>query len=341
MGQRITPSRFTVIIALLAAAAVVSMAACLFIGAADISVARVWNALLGEGSDADRAIVFSRLARGFAALIAGGALSLAGAVSQTVLRNPLADPYVLGISGSAGLGAILAGLIAGSTASASMSLFALPAAVFAVGAVALILAVQARFPRLGLEGLILLGVMINAFCGAAIVAATAMFNQNELMTYFRWMLGSLSVIPYGPGDLLPVGGLTLLVLVILMLLSRRMNALLLRPDEARSMGVEVEKLQRLSLFACAIATAGAVALAGMVGFVGLLIPHAARRLFGGDMRLLLPASALLGGAALVIADAVARSIMRPSELPVGVITAVVGAPALVFILISRSKGGER
>ena len=338
----LVPKRFYIVVAFLACTCAVVVVASLFFGAAGLSIKQVFAVLYGSSVEEGHiALVGVRLARGIAAMTVGALLSIAGVLAQTVLRNPLADPYILGISGGAGLGAICVPLLAGGIAAASAFTSILPAALGALLAVSVILLTESKMPRIGVEGLILLGVMINALSGSLIIAAASFLGEMQLMSFFRWMLGSFSILPFTAAGLIPAAAFTLIALALLTANGRRLNLLMLNSDEAASLGINVAFTRRIVLGTAGLLTAVAVSLAGLVGFVGLLVPHISRRLWGGDLRILIPSSALIGGALLVLCDTLARSLMRPSELPVGVITALIGAPAFVFILLARSGSTSR
>jgi len=278
-----------------------------------------------------------RLQRVIAALTIGALLSLSGALLQLLLRNPLADPYTLGISGGAAVGALL-------------SSFFLPFSVLAVGmqfgamlgAVAsiLLLFLMARrrlfAPPTMVEapgiGLILTGVMIASGFGAIISLLLALSPDTELRGALFWLMGDL--------DVDSVSGLVWLVLVLAgswsLWRAPQLNLLAHGEATAHLLGVSVPRLRLQVLLLASIATAAAVSVAGAIGFIGLVVPHVCRLVLGNDQRRLLPASMLLGAAALVLADLVARTIVAPIQLPVGVVTALIGVPVFLFILSRRT-----
>ncbi|MDZ7815620.1 MAG: iron ABC transporter permease [Planctomycetota bacterium] len=332
--------RFLLILIPLAVFAAGSVVLALLLGPSDFRAGEVLGALFAGDARANlREIAFLRLDRALAALLVGAALSAAGVVTQSVLRNPLAEPYILGISGAAGLASALSALVFGSILALSGLISAAPAVLGALGAVLFIIGVQRTVRALGSEGLILLGVMVNAFCGSMVIALASFMGEMQLMSFFRWLIGSFAIVPYSEGDLVGAGLLVLGLVFMLMFDARTMNLLSLSDDEARSLGVNVNHRRRYLLLIAGMLTAVSVSLAGLVGFVGLVVPHAVRRAFGADVRIVLPASVLTGAGLLVLCDTLARNVLPGTEVPVGVVTALLGAPVFVVILLSRSRNG--
>jgi iron complex transport system permease protein len=268
-----------------------------------------------------------RLPRAVLAFAVGGSLALAGAGLQALVRNPLADPYLLGLSGGAGLGAVL------GIALHLASPWALPLAAFA-GA----LAAMALVYRLALLGgaeldprvLILAGVAVGAFAAAVTTAIVSLADAAELRNALLWLWGGLSGASW---DLVLVFcAYAPLPAAVLLAAARPLDVLALGEEPARHLGVEVEPWKRRVYFAASLLTAAAVAVAGVIGFVGLVVPHAMRALWGHRHRPLLPAAFLAGGTLLVLADTVARMAVAPRELPVGIVTALVGVPVFALLL---------
>ncbi len=266
-----------------------------------------------------------RLPRTLAALAVGGLLALAGVLQQLLLRNPLADPYVLGTSGGASVGALTAMLLGAGTAGVNLAAGA--------GALALILLLfllagqdhSARQSRL-----LLTGVALASFCGALTSLLLSIAPDGLLRGMVFWLLGDLAGAHWQIA--LPLlAGLLLLVWP----LSRELNLLALGLQPAHALGAQIVRLQWLLYFVAACATALAVTTAGMIGFVGLIVPHALRLLLGQDLRLLLPACVLGGGMVLLLADIAARVVLAPQQLPVGVITALAGVPVFLWLLQNR------
>jgi iron complex transport system permease protein len=287
----------------------------------------------GEASAAARDIVLRiRLPRVVLAALVGASLSVAGVLFQALLRNPLADPYILGVSGGAALGGILV-LVAGSAL--GLSYAAVPFAAFAGSLVtlALLYAVGGRGGRLAPTTLLLTGVVFNAFASAAIVFAASLAGLVEGARIFLWLIGNLSALR---GDVtLAVAAFLALGLACAIPLARGLNLLVLGEESAQQLGVNVERLRRVILVGTSLMVGAAVAAAGLVGFVGLIVPHVLRLVLGPDHRLLVPASALAGAAFLVLCDAAARSLLPGRELPVGAITALAGGP--LFLLLLRRQ----
>jgi cobalamin transport system permease protein len=287
---------------------------------------------LASGGEVERTILFEvRLPRVAAAAALGAALALAGVAFQALLRNPLADPYVLGVSGGASLGGVLA-LVAGLPA------IGLPAASF-VGAIAALVGLERLATvsgRLDVLTLLLTGAVFNATSAAVIVLVQAVASREELHALVFYLMGRVPAL--GPGELAALAGAIGLAVILLFARARSLNALALGEEAALQVGVDVESLERQVFVAGALLTALAVSWAGLIGFVGLIVPHIVRRLAGPDHRLLVPLAALTGAGFLVIADLVARVALAPRELPVGAITALVGGP--FFLLVLRRRSGR-
>lgn len=266
-----------------------------------------------------------RLTRTLLAALAGAAFSLTGCLFQSMLRNPLACPYTLGVSSGAALGAVIAiafdGWIwAGAVTGAAVALAAV--AGFGVARV-----------ELSAHALVLAGVSLNSVCGALIVLAQTFIGFSKSFSVTMWLIGSIHAVP-----LQPLAGFALLVIVIGGWIIRHAplwDLVSLGGGWAAARGADVRTAMLQGAVAGSILTAATVSLAGPIGFIGLMVPHFLRRWTGASNRLLMPLSALLGGAFLVVCDAAARSILRPAEIPVGVVTALIGGPALISILASR------
>lgn len=288
----------------------------------------------GEAPDVTRTIMLQvRLPRMLLGFLVGCSLASVGVALQALLRNPLADPYVLGVSSGAALGAatgILFGV--GATILADV---ALPACGFAGGLVALIVVYRmaTRDERLPIHSLLLAGVILNAVFSAVIMFITSIMEPNRSYGMTTWLMGTLTAPPYGG-----LVGLAVYLLIGLLLLFRHMrilNILALGEDSARTLGVDTEQTKRYIFVLTALVTGAIVSVSGMIGFVGMVVPHAVRLMTGADHRLLLPASALVGGTFLMGADTVARTLLSPVEIPVGIITALVGGPFFVYLLLRR------
>ena len=313
------------LVALVALAAAVFFAS-LLVGSSGIGAGRVVGALFGGGDDAARNVVtIVRLPRILAAFGVGSLLALAGVLLQALFRNPLADPYVLGVSGGAAVGALLA-MIAGAAAFTVQ----LGAVAGAVGAVAIVyfLARGGGTPRL-----LLTGVVLASACGAVISVLLSLADSSRVRGMVFWLAGDLEWAFNPWASTLAA----LAAIVVALAIGRPLNVLAAGELRARSVGLELEAWRSLLFFACAVLTAVAVVSAGTVGFVGLITPHAVRLTFRtSDHRIVAPASAVLGGTLLALADMVARTIASPRQLPVGAIMALVGAP--MFIVLLRGRG---
>src|ERR1700722_17105954 len=271
-------------------------------GSVSLGLGAVWDALLGRGDLSTVTIVRDlRLPRTAAAVLGGAGVATSGATFQALLRNPLAEPYVLGISGG-------------------------PALVprFAVGV----------GPTLDTRVLLLSGVVVGAFANAGIFLMLSVADVNSYRSATAWMMGSLSGSTWS-GDAALAAQL-IPALAVLLFLSRPLNAMAIGEETAAYLGVSVERTKWLAYGAASLLAAASVASAGVIGFVGLIIPHAVRLIWGSDYRVVLPASALLGATFLLLADVAARTLAAPTDLPLGAVTAVIGVP--VFVALLRRKG---
>jgi len=321
-------------LAALGAAAVVALLAGVLVGGAHLTGREVMAALGGRGAPGTRAIVWQlRLPRVALGFLVGGVLAVAGASLQALVRNPLADPYLLGLSGGAGLGAVLA-IALGLTAP-----WAVPLAAF-VGSLATITLVyrlgRAAGGALDSRVLLLAGVVVGAFAGALVSGILALSESAQTRSALLWLMGGLGGV--GWAGVAALAAYSVPGLVVLAREARALDLLTLGEEPARHLGADVARTKRRVYAAASLLTAAAVAASGIIGFVGLAVPHAIRMLRGQDHRELLPASFVLGGAFLVLADAGARTLFAPLELPVGVITALVGVP-LFAVLLRRSARG--
>ena len=326
-----TRRRALLVILLLALVGLASLVVALAAGSLPVSAGDLGAALLGDRSTVAAEVVRElRLPRALAAFACGGLLALAGALMQVLLRNPLADPYVLGISGGASVGALCA------------MLFGLPLLLVNGGAFAGALA--ATLLVFGLargDGswtqtrLLLTGVIVAAGCGAAVALILSVAPENQLRGMLFWLMGDLShAVTFWPAlALLALG------LAAALPFSRDLNLLARGDLTARALGVPVSRLRGGVYVLAALATATAVTTTGSVGFVGLIVPHLVRLAIGNDQRVLLPAAALAGGALLTLADTLARTVVAPQQLPVGVLTALIGVPAFLYLLTRSPRGG--
>jgi len=311
----------------------ISIVWCSSFGAVSVDLQRAWSAPTVDNSD--YVIVFrTRLPRILLSAIVGGALGVAGASLQALLHNPLACPHILGVSGGAALSGIVALVWVGATSSLSIfwriSVVSFAAFLGAVATTLLIYRTALTHGRLQPYALLLTGVVFNAFCGALIMLVNSLVDFYQSHNVLFWLMGSLAVQDYN--TVAAVGCYVALGSGWLIVQSRRFNLLSLGEEGAAQLGVDIEALRRSSFLASSLLVGAIVSVSGMIGFVGLIVPHALRLLFGADHRLLLPASLWGGAIFLVWADTIARTIVSPTELPVGVVTAMCGGPFFLYLL---------
>jgi iron complex transport system permease protein len=326
----LTRARLTGALALLGLGLAVTLFVCAGIGSSGAS----WGDLL-RGGEAGETIARLRLPRLLLAASAGAALGAAGAVFQAVLRNPLADPYILGVSGGAALGAFAV------TASGLTSLLPfLPVregAAFAGSllTVLFLFVLSSVGGRVASYPMLLIGVVTNTVYLALIMFIETLVELTRLHGLRLWMMGTIPIEEYGV--IVPLAAITAAGVIVLALLGRDLNLLAAGEEAARALGVGVERSRAVLITLASLVTAAAVSVTGPIGFVGLIVPHVARLLLGPDHRLLLPAAALLGAMFLAAADTLARTALAPTELPVGVVTALCGGPFFLW-LYRRQRG---
>ncbi|OGU03892.1 MAG: hypothetical protein A2085_07025 [Gemmatimonadetes bacterium GWC2_71_10] len=321
-------------VAALVAAWLVALALGLLAGGARLAPGAVVNALGGGGDDATRAIVWSlRVPRVALGMLVGGVLAVTGAALQALVRNPLADPYLLGLSGGASLGAVVA------IALGLVSPWAVPLAAFAASLLAIAVVYRLGRAAGGLDPhvLLLAGVVVGAFAGAIVSGLLAVGESHQTRSAMLWLMGGLGGVGWPGVAVLAVYSVP--ALALLFVEARALDLLALGEESAQHLGVDVRRTRRRVYLAASLLTAAAVAAAGIIGFVGLAVPHAVRMLRGQEHRALLPSVFVLGGAFLVLADAGARSAFAPLELPVGVVTAIVGVP-LFAVLLRRTMAAR-
>ncbi|MBD8567345.1 iron ABC transporter permease [Oxalobacteraceae sp. CFBP 8763] len=288
----------------------------------------------GQPESLSASLLDLRASRALVAFATGGALALAGLMMQALLRNPLADPYVLGVSSGASVGALLALLLMASTLMVDAA-----ALVGAVSVSLLLYALARRDLRSGqaAEGgasmLLLTGVIVSALCGSLVTLMLSIAPEGRLRSMIFWLIGDLAGAPLRLAPWLVLIG----ALLFAMRSARAMNMVALHAENAVTLGVRVSALRKGLFFVSALLTASAVTSAGSIGFVGLIVPHACRFAFGPDHRVLIPAVVLSGGAFLVLCDTLARTIVAPQQLPVGAITAMIGAPVFLYQLHRMRK----
>lgn len=303
----------------------------LLIGPVNISIAEFLNLLFnGIGDETVKQIITEiRLPRILYAIAVGGGLSIAGAVFQSMLMNPLAEPYILGISSGGTFGAVLSFLIGASLITTQIFSFA-----GAISVMLIVFVLGKRFGELEPNVLLLSGVMVGAFFSAAILLMMGLLNNN-LRTAVFWLIGNLSIAD--KANIIYVLPVTFIVSLILILQSNKYNLLSLGIENAKQLGLNTNFLRNSTYILTSLMIGVLVSVSGIIGFVGLLVPHACRMIFGVDNRIVIPASFFIGAAYLILCDTIARSIIAPAELPVGAITALIGAPAFIYLLRKNFK----
>ena len=320
-------NRLLIAIAGLTVLAMIAMAIGLSVGTVKMPFAEVMAGLWDASAPGASVVRDLRLPRTLAAFACGGLLALAGALMQVLLRNPLADPYILGISGGAGVGALLA--IFFGLGVAGLNGFALMGALLAILIVFGLAHGDGSWTQ---TRLLLTGVMVAAGCGAVITLLLSIAPEERLRGMLFWLMGDFS---QGVNPTIALIGLVVIGLLTAPL-ARDLNVLIRGNDTAKSLGVSVSFVRIAIYLLASMATAVSVTTAGSVGFVGLVIPHLTRMIVGNDQRILLPTAMLAGGIFLVLADAVARILIAPQQLPVGVVTALIGVPVFL-VLLNRTR----
>ncbi len=333
-GQGVTPLKVITIGFILSGILIGIILVSLSLGPARISLIDVLTWATGYRSVDQTAwmILFKiRLPRILLAGLVGFTLSIGGVVFQALLRNPLADPFILGVSSGAAVGAII-GIVSGLGFSLGVPLLSFMGALFTI---LLVMGISSRHGGLESSTLLLTGVIVNAFFTAVIMFFIATTSDSKLHSMLFWLYGDLSQTRYVQLSIsLP---LILIVSCIIYVFSRHLNLIVGGEESAIQMGVEVELLKWISFLGISLITGMVISFSGIIGFVGLIVPHLMRMVLGPDHRLLIPASALGGASFLIAADTVARTILSPSELPVGVITAFLGAPFFIYLLKARGS----
>ena len=314
-------------------------------GAAGLPLGRIVTALWsGDGlAPRDRVILLDiRLPRLDMGMAVGAALAVCGALMQGVFRNPLADPGIVGVGAGAGLGAVLAIVLGGLLPAGLVAVLGrhlVPLAAFAGGWMSTLVLVRiaTRGGQTSVAALLLAGIALGAMAGALTGILIYLADDTQLRNLTFWGMGSVAGASWG--KLAVALPLIVPVVVLAPLLARGLNALALGEAQARHLGIEVQRVKHLAVLAVAAAAGASVALAGGIGFVGIVVPHLLRLVSGPDHRWLLPNAALLGGTLLVGADMIARTLVAPAELPIGIVTAILGAPVFLWILLQRRNGG--
>ncbi|MGE0882616.1 MAG: iron chelate uptake ABC transporter family permease subunit [Blastocatellales bacterium] len=337
-GSYLTRRRTKLVLMVLGLALVICTMIALAIGSEHVGALQILSAILSRltgaasGLSAEQEVIVFNLRMPRIALAAGvgAALAIAGAAFQALLRNPLADPYVLGVSGGAALGSILAILLAANLA------FAQPLFGFAGAVVATLIVYQLGRRDDDPARLALAGVVLSTFLSSTIVLLTALANNVKLRQITLWLLGDLS--SGSREGLIFVSVSSLIGVAVLMTQSRALNLMMIGERDAFALGVETSRVRWAVHLTASLVTGAAVAAGGAIGYVGLVVPHLVRLAIGADNRLVIPASALAGSVLVILSDTVARTVLSPRELPTGAITALVGAPVFIYLLLRRRIG---
>ena len=339
----LTMPRWLSVMATLSTAAIVLTLVCLQMGTQYVSLAEVGRIIgrafgVGEtgangSSITDTIVLQLRMPRVLLGFLVGSSLASVGVILQALLRNPLADPYILGVSSGAALGVSLAVLF--GLGGMAWLIPTLPIYGFFGGLLALLVLyrMSATYDRLPVHSVLLAGVILNAIFAALIMFITSIMEPNRAFGMMAWLMGSLTAT--ADQTLLALSIYLALCLAWLFKQVNVLNILTLGEEPARSLGVDTERAKRGILMTAALVTGAVVSVSGMIGFIGMVVPHAVRLVLGADHRLLLPASALVGGMVLMTADTFARSVFAPSELPVGIMTALAGGPFFIYLLVWR------
>lgn len=343
---RLSPKRWMITLSVLVAASFLVSVICLQFGAEAIGFTQAIQILFkafqqgqaGIESAGPAGIILMqvRLPRVLLAFMVGACLASVGVGLQALLRNPLADPYVLGISSGAALGASVAILLGLTGSVLAFSALPLCAMVGGLLSVLVVYRIAASYGYLPMHTLLLAGVILNAIFSALVMFVTSIMEPNRSFGMMSWLMGTLTAPDYPA--LLVLAGYLLVGILVLFRQASSLNLLTLGEEAARSLGVEVDTVKKTVFFTSALLTGAVVSVSGMIGFIGMVIPHAIRMTTGADHRLLFPASALVGGMFLMAADTVARTLLAPGEIPVGVVTALAGGPFFIYLLMAR-KGG--
>ncbi|MSO51172.1 MAG: iron ABC transporter [Acidobacterium sp.] len=306
------------------------------VGSTSISLAKAFDRSIPWEENVDAQIFFvARLPRVLSGALVGATLAAAGVVLQAMLRNPLATPFTLGVSAGGALGAMLAiafGLEVGMMGVSSIPIASFAGSLVAIGIVYWLASSQKR--GLSTNVLLLAGVTLNSFFSALILFVQYLSDFTESFRTIRWLMGDLDVGSYSP--IIAALPFVVAAFAVFAILPRTLNVLTLGDDVAAARGVEVLRAQRLAFLSASLATGAAVSLGGPIGFIGIIVPHLVRLVVGSDHRIVLPAAALFGAAFTVLCDLGARTIMAPLELPVGIITALIGGPFFLWLLVKKS-----
>ncbi|MBA7509875.1 Hemin transport system permease protein HmuU [subsurface metagenome] len=327
--------KWLITIVLLTILLIVTIIFCSFQGSADIKLKDLLEIFSNSPSQTwwnTKAIILLkvRLPRILLACMVGGALAVSGVVLQALLRNPLADPYILGVSSGSALGAIIAILLGLNITIGALPLIPLFGFVGGLLTILFVYHISKIHRKISIQTMLLVGVVTGAILAAIIMFITSMAGPHKVQGIIFWLMGSLSSQEY---PMVVIVSLYVIVgILILLYYARSLNLLVLGEESATQLGLEVERTKKIAFIGASLITGAAVSVSGLIGFVGILIPHLMRMIIGSDHRLLLPAAGLFGSIYLILADTLARTLMAPTEIPVGVITAICGGPFFIYLL---------
>jgi len=312
---------------------VLVMALAISKGAVKLSIGEILNVLRNSGNDTNKTIILDlRLPRVIASAIVGMGLSVVGAFFQGLLRNPIADPYVIGISSGAALGATIAIIL-------GFGLFGINLAAFVASLITvfIVYAISKAGTKISMTTMILAGTAVSAFI-SAIISLIMLLNHEEFNRIIFWTMGGFNLISWKSlAFAIPIIVIGALVMYSF---SRDINAILTGEEVAEHLGVNTERVKKIIFIAGSLVTAASVSVGGIIGFVGLIVPHICRIIIGADNRILVPFSAIVGAAFLTFADTIARTILIPTEIPIGIITASFGGPFFIYLLIKDKRKSE-
>lgn len=301
-----------------------------FVGSTSLSLTRVFSSSVPFADNLDAQIFFlARLPRALAAAVVGGTLAAAGVVFQGLLQNPLATPYTLGVSAGASLGAMVAITFGAALPFVGVTSASLAGAAFAVLIVYAL--AQARHRGLSTTVLLLAGVTLNAFFSALILFVQYLSDFAQTFRAIRWLMGDLDVAGYA--TMIAAAPFLVAAFAAFAWLARPLDLLTLGADAAGAKGLDVTRAQRVAFFSASLATGAAVSIGGPIGFIGIIVPHLVRLIVGADHRVVLPAATLFGATFLILCDTLARTLFAPVELPVGIVTALIGGPFFLWMLV--------
>ena len=332
--------KWLITILLLVILLIVTIIFCSFQGSADIKLKdllEIFSNSPGQTWWNTKAVILFkvRLPRIILACMVGGALAVSGVVLQALLRNPLADPYILGVSSGSALGAIIAILLGLNITIGSLP--SIPLFGFAGGLLTILFVYQISkiHSKISVQTMLLVGVVTGAILAAIIMFITSIAGPHKVQGIIFWLMGSLTSQGYPMVAI--VSFYVIVGILILFYHARSLNLLVLGEESATQLGLDVERTKKIAFIGASLITGAAVSVSGLIGFVGILIPHVMRMIIGSDHRLLLPAAGLCGSIYLIIADTLARTLMAPAEIPVGVITAICGGPFFIYLLKTKKR----